>query len=387
VLSSFNIRALGTSATRTKKKQKGRTQGAWEFLAHYVSRCDFVAIQEVKDDLSGLIRLKDSLKNSEKYALVVSDVTGAKPTKDTSQERLAFLYRWDRIERTELASDITYDRRAVLETIYTKRKDFTADFEDYDKRMRDYRRKVQEHESGQRSGRNPKPPAFVISNLLTFIRTPHVASFRIKGVNKTTNLPFHAVNAHLLYGDKSRSAAERKMEFDALVDWLRWRTKSAKRLYHKNFILFGDMNLEFEKRFTNLDHADDAIKAMNEDIGRGYKVNFPFLDVPRKRQDPPAGDGMGRYMSTARMTQTYDQVGFFGRNDALPVHDENDDAGLGGADGYDYGVFVFADLFAKALHAAPSFLAAPKPKSFVRRFEHDVSDHHPIWVRLPVLGA
>ena len=87
------------------------------------------------------------------------------------------------------------------------------------------------------------------------------------------------------------------------------------------------------------------------------------------------------------MTQTYDQVGFFGLARALPIPEENDGAGRNGANGYDYGVFVFADLFAKALHDAPSFLTAPNPKSFVKRFEHDVSDHHPIWVRLPVPGA
>ena len=383
VLSSFNIRALGKADTRTASREKGRTQGAWDLLAAYASRCDFLAIQEVKDELSGLKRLKDSLAEPDKYALVVSDVTGARPGKDAIQERLAFLYRWDRIARTELASDITFDRRAVLETIYGKWEAFKSDFDTHENLMKKYEDKVREFESGQRASK-PDKPAFVLSNFLTFIRTPHVASFRLRGEAGAEPIPFHAVNAHLLYGDKSRSAEERKMEFDALIDWLRWRTKSVKRLYQQNIILFGDMNLEFDKQFTSLDDADEAIKAMNQDIGRGYKVNFPFLDVPKKRQDPPLGDGKGRFMSTARMTQTYDQIGFFGHKGALPLHDANEDAGRSGRDGYDYGVFAFADLFAKALHDADSFLEAPSPKSFVRRFEHDVSDHHPIWVRLPV---
>jgi endonuclease/exonuclease/phosphatase family metal-dependent hydrolase len=385
ILSSFNIRALGAPETRTPQKDKGRTKGAWAFLSDYVSRCDFVAIQEVKDNLGGLLRLKDSLKDADKYALVVSDVTGAKPTKDTTQERLAFLYRWDRIERTELASDITFDRRAILETIHSKWQDFTDDFKAHDKLLKEHRRKLREHEQGLGSGKKPPPPTFVISNFLTFIRTPHVASFRIKWPGGGQTLPFHAVNAHLLYGNKSRSAEERKMEFDALVDWLRWRTKSSKRLYHQNIILFGDMNLEFEKRFTDENDADQAIKDMNKDVGRGYKVNFPFLDVPKKRG--PAGNNKGRFTSTARMTETYDQIGLFGHKGALPIHDENENAGMNGTNGFDYGVFAFADLFAKALHNAPSFHAAPNPKSFVKRFEHDVSDHHPIWVRLPKPGT
>lgn len=386
ILSSFNIRALGNAETRTNGNDEGRTQGAWDFLCHYVSRCDFIAIQEVKDDLSGLRRLKEGLVESDKYALLVSDVTGARPGKDTTQERLAFLYRWDRIERTELASDITFDRRAVLETIHDKWDAFMADFETYDTLIADYKRKLEQFDNNERESR-PDKPAFVLSNFLTFIRTPHVASFRITSANDDAPLPFHAVNAHLLFGDKSRSAEERKKEFDALVDWLRWRTKASKRLYHQNIILFGDMNLEFDKHFTSQEDADNAIKRMNKDVGRGYKVNFPFLDIPKKRQDPPVGDGKGRYKSTARMAETYDQIGLFGHKGALPDHEANDDAGQNGPNGFDYGVFAFADLFANALHGVDSFLAAPRRKSFVRRFEHDVSDHHPIWVRLPVPGA
>lgn len=386
VMSSFNIRALGNADTRTDQHDEGRTQGAWDLLVQYVSRCDFIAIQEVKDDLSGLRRLKNSLVDADKYALVVSDVTGARPGKDTSQERLAFLYRWDRIERTELASDITYDRRAVLETIHDKWEAFMADFVAHDALVHVYDIQLEEFNAGQRSSR-PKKPTFVISNFLTFMRTPHVASFRIKPKNGADPLPFHAVNAHLLYGHRDRSAEERKMEFDAVVDWLRWRTKAEDRLYHENMILFGDMNLEFEERFSSQDEADDAIKAMNQDIGDGYAVNFPFLDIPRKRGPAPTGNDKGRYTSTARMTQTYDQIGLFGRNEAFPLHDENDSAGLNGSDEYDYGVFAFADLFARALHDAPSFLGMPGRADMVRRFEHDVSDHHPIWIRLPIPGA
>ncbi len=383
VLSSFNIRSPGNPDTRTDSHDEGRTQGAWDLLARYVSRCDLVAIQEVRDSLEGLIRLKDSLAESEKYPLVVSDVTGARPGQDTSQERLAFLYRWDRFERTELASDISYDRRAILQTLYDKRADFAKDFSQYDIRMGEYQLKLREFEAGDRASK-PSKPNFTMSNFLAFIRTPHVASFRVKGQGSGKPLPLLAINAHLLYGE---SAAERAMEFDALIDWLRWRTKAEERLYHENIILFGDLNLEFEKRFRSRDAVAQAIKYMNNDIGRGYRVNFPFLDVPKKRQAPPAGDGKGRYMTTARMTQTYDQIGFFGLDGALPEHTANDDAGLKGANGYDYGVFSFADLFSQALHGEASFLAMPDPGTFVKRFNWDVSDHHPIWTRLPVPGT
>lgn len=386
IMSSFNIRALGNPGTRTPANDKGRTQGAWDLLARYVSQCDFVAIQEVKDDLSGLRRLKESLVDPDKYALVVSDVTGARPGIDTAQERLAFLYRWDKMRRTELASDITFDRRSVLDTILNKWNAFMADFEAHDAAMRVYEIKLQEHADGVRRSK-PKKPPIVLSNFLTFMRTPHVASFQIRGENGADPVPFHAVNAHLLYGDKSKSAEERKMEFDALVNWLRWRTKAEDRLYHKNIIAFGDMNLEFDERYTSEDDADQEIKEMNQDIGAGFKVNFPFLDTPAKRGPAPEGDGKGRYTSTARMTQTYDQIGLFGHDGALPDHNANGTAGANGPNGFDYGVFAFADLFARALHDAEGFLDLPGKVDFVKRFEHDVSDHHPIWLRLPVPGA
>ena len=70
---------------------------------------------------------------------------------------------------------------------------------------------------------------------------------------------------------------------------------------------------------------------------------------------------------------------FFRRRAAR--HDANDGAGLNGGDAFDYSVSAFADLFAKALHDAPSFAEMPRRGTFVRRFEHD-----PIWLRLPPPG-
>ena len=79
-----------------------------------------------------------------------------------------------------MASDITFDRRAVLDTIHEKWDAFMADFQAHDALMRVYEIKLEEFKAGQRSAR-PEKPAFVLSNFLTFIRTPHVASFRVRG--------------------------------------------------------------------------------------------------------------------------------------------------------------------------------------------------------------
>ncbi len=115
VLASFNIRKLG--------QIKNRSAGAWAFLKRFCERCDLIAVQEVTDNLEGLAHLKGLL--GELYGMVASDITGGVAGKPKGMtERLAFLFRWDRVERTEVASDITFDRSAILDTLYNERSDF-----------------------------------------------------------------------------------------------------------------------------------------------------------------------------------------------------------------------------------------------------------------------
>jgi hypothetical protein len=56
-------------------------------------------------------------------------------------------------------------------------------------------------------------------------------------------------------------------------------------------------------------------------------------------------------------------------------------------DAFDYQKFDFTDLFAEAILGAGTELSGIGKKakaSFIDRFQHDVSDHMPIWVRLPL---
>ena len=132
VLASFNIRKIG--------QIKNKSPGAWAFLKRFCERCDLIAVQEVQDNLEALIHLKGLL--GPKYGLAVSDVTGGIAGKQAMVERLAFLFRWDRIERTEVASDITIDRSAVLDTLYGERDDFEAAFRTRVAEMKAWKKKV-----------------------------------------------------------------------------------------------------------------------------------------------------------------------------------------------------------------------------------------------------
>lgn len=380
VLASFNIRKLG--------KKSSKSAGAWDFLAHFIARCDLIAIQEVQDNLEALTVLKDKVNalSGDKYGLVVSDVTGWNaPAKSGLKERLAFLFRWDRVERTEVASDITIDRSTVIDTLYGNRAAFADAFGAYQSALKTaedkHAVKLKKWLADGKTGKKPslnKPP-FVLPRFLTFIRTPHCVSFRIKGKPSARPYEFLAVNAHLLYGDKSKQAEERRMEFFGLMDWLSARAKAVKTLYHKDLILFGDLNLDLDDPVNDRAEIDGHLTGLNEGTLKktGVRANMPFLDAHPGRPGP--------FRSNARMNQTYDQIALFMHDKRLPTVKKNADAGQKGPDAYDYGMFDFVDVFAMALKGkAFKDLSKVQKSSLISHFEYDVSDHMPIWIRLPL---
>ncbi len=67
----------------------------------------------------------------------------------------------------------------------------------------------------------------------------------------------------------------------------------------------------------------------------------------------------------------------------LPDPTQNAHAGSD-PDGFNYDVFNFVELFSSALHGKPyGGLTKPERKVLIKKFEHDLSDHMPIWIRLP----
>lgn len=360
VIGTFNTLKLGSGADSAKR---------WSFLRKICLGYDLLGLQEIMDDLSGLERLKASL--GDEYGLVVSDTTGTFPGDRGNTERLAFLFRWTRIKRDDLASDITYDRSKVLHLLYENRAKFDTWFDTFDERVK----------KAIAEGKDPpslsdySTPAF-----LTFIRQPHCAAFEVKGVNGAKGPQFLAVNAHLLYG---KGKKERKREFDALLDWLIMRATQRERMYHKNILLLGDMNLEFDNAETKREDIDKRLRSLNRNElsdEQAAKVNFPLLTPhPKHRQ----------LRSNARQDQTYDQIAFFAaENENLPTVNDNVKAGKAGPDGYDYGVFNFVELFSETLHGKPfQELSEAAQADLITRANADVSDHMPAWVRLPIPGA
>jgi len=131
----------------------------------------------------------------------------------------------------------------------------------------------------------------------------------------------------------------------------------------------GDLNLDFDNPETDRERIEKHLKSFNNKTGEKVNVNFPFLDPHPVH---------GQYRTNARLNQTFDQIGLFFRENGLPTHLDNELMGKN-EKGPDYGVFNFVELFHDALEVKPE-----EKKGFYARFEHKVSDHMPLWLRLPL---
>ena len=363
MLGAFNIRKLGSA--------RNRNQHTWEFLAHVCEHFDLLAIQEILDDLSGLRRLKSLLGPD--FGFVISDTTGAFPGRRGLAERLGFIYNRRLVERTEIATDITYDRTEVLKTLALNRDTIRPVMNRYGK----YLESVKAWEDNGKVG--PKPTAPTRAQLrmpvfLTFIRQPFCVGFRIRGHPGTEAYEFMAVNAHLNYGDPKHDP---KQEFYALMNWIVARAGQKGKTYHPNFILLGDLNMDFDDPEKDKERLEKDIKELNTTTREGVSVNFPFLDVHPKQTDI--------FRTNARLSETFDQIGLFARDDRLPTYKDNETKMGKNPTGPDYGVFNFVNLFSEVLEGKSfAALSPPQQKSLIARFEHKVSDHMPLWLRLPM---
>ncbi len=361
LIGSFNALKLGKATSKAKH---------WQFLRKFVSRYDLLAVQEIMDDLSGIRRLHKSLGPS--FEMIVSDTTGAVPGKRGLKERLAFFYRPARIELKELVSDITYDRSIITATL-------RENFNTWRKFFRDINK---ENKIRISEGKKEKTlTEFAHPAFLSFIRTPHCASFSIKSKNGADPIDFLGVNAHTLYG---KSKDERDREFFALLNWIVNRAKSRDSMYFKNMIVMADLNMQFKNEGQKWSDIIKLIIDLEKTKLRGNRaarVNFPFLNVHPKE--------IGLYRTNARKDETFDHVGIFIDRDekGLPRDDHNKRASLDGPNGYDFGVFDFMELFSQSRHEKHFYQLTELQTSDLRkRAMADVSDHMPIWVRIPIPG-
>jgi hypothetical protein len=270
-------------------------------------------------------------------------------------------------------ADITYDRSQITQTLREDIDLWRKFFKDID----------EENATRTAAGKKAKSLSdFAHPAFLSFIRTPHCASFSIRARNGADPIEFLGVNAHTLFG---KSDEERNREFFALLDWIVHRTRTPDRMYFKNMIVMGDLNMHFDDATIKLSEIILRLHQLNSTLLSGTnaaRANFPFLDVHPTQTN--------LVHTNARKNQTFDHIAFFidKTETGLPLSDNNQAAGQNGLNGYDYGAFDFVELFSQVLHGTGFFsLTKSQRNDLLKRTKADVSDHMPIWVRLPIPGA
>jgi hypothetical protein len=361
---SFNIRKLGA------RSQRGDEE--WRFLADVCRRFDLLAIQEILDDLSGLQHLKNRM--GPEFGMIVSDTTGVFPGEPGLGERLGFLYNRNVVERTEITTDITYDRSKLIATVAANYGALKEVAEPHIEIFKEYSAELAAFANGARPDK-PKKPKFKVQLpvFLSFIRAPFCVGFRISGHPGTDPYEFLAINAHLYFGN---FMSDRRQEFDALMEWILGRVRDDETTYAPNFVLLGDLNLDFDRPETDRKRIENHLRGFEAKSGRRYVVNFPFLDKHPKQE---------RFLRTnARLSETFDQIGLFCRDGRFPGFGDNSKMGSSEV-GPDYGVFEFTQLFSKALHGKRlGALTRGQKEELFARLEHSISDHMPLWLRMPL---
>lgn len=354
VMASWNIRKFG--------KEDGHSEHARKLYARFAQNCDFIAIQEIMTDMFSmrdLCRRMNELVPDADYKVLASDVTGKAPGKRGNAERLGFIYDRNKIEHTEFASDISFDRSEVIKNV--------------NKSIAVLRDKVIEETSGDSVMARAKSvfgklldftgfEAAKMKDFVDFIRSPHFATFKVLGDEASYELSI--VNAHILYGNSKA----REKEFLAMLEWVFLVAGRDADIA----MMMGDFNLDFGKDNLFRRNAIKAfLKEVNETRAQQIQTNFPFMD---------AHPQFGEFKTNSREKETFDHIAFIHQDPRLPFEKHNQFAGEMGSDNFDYGMFNFVKL----IRQAGLIPQDADGKEDFTKFEHDVSDHMPIWVRMSV---
>lgn len=375
VLGSFNIRKLGRLVTgRTHE----RDDHAMAFLADTCRHFDLLAVQEVMSSTEGIRRLAELM--GPEFGLIVSDTSGALPGGGGGMpERSAFIYNRNVIRRTELVTDVTYDRFEVLDTL-------VREFPAISKQVNAYIAGMADYDKAKAAGKKPKKPKLKMPTFLSFVRTPFAVSFEVRGFPRSEVYPFLAVCAHLLYGD---SEVDRQREGAAIIKWMMGKARES-GTDPLNLVLFGDLNLDYDRPTKDLERIAKFVAAENKKAKRNVEMSFPFLfSHPNTKQLAPPDPEPFR--TNVALNQTFDQIGVLTTDERLKTNVATNPTGhahpeLWGAHpvGPDYGVFNFSELFCRTLKKKPFAELGKEKVEFVRRYDFRISDHLPIWYRFPL---
>jgi len=204
LLATWNIREFDSA------KYGERTRESLLYIAEIVSRFDLVAVQEVREDLEALNRLRHYLGRWWRY--ILTDVTEGKPG---NQERMAFLYDERKVSFGGLAGEVVIPPIAM--------------------------------------GRKKYRPADQLA------RTPFIVGFRVGW------FAFTICTTHILYGTKAAEDPRRVEEIRLLAEFLAARAKEP-FAWAPNMVLLGDFNI-----FSPKDKTMQALLDAGFDVPEGLR--------------------------------------------------------------------------------------------------------------------
>jgi len=218
ILATWNIREF------ERATYGDRLPETYYYIAEIISHFDLVAVQEVREDLNALRRLKNIL--GEHWNYLVSDITEGSAG---NGERMAYLYDSRKVRFCNVAGEIVLPPKA------TKIK-----------------------KTGNKKSTIKYEP------IAQFSRTPYLVSFQ-SGWFK-----FYLCTVHILYGD-DKDVSKRTDEIKNIAMFFKKRALDENKydenndLWNRqNFILLGDFNI--------IDRTNETFKALT------YKTDFKIPD-------------------------------------------------------------------------------------------------------------
>lgn len=180
LLATWNVANLGLQQ---------RTPGAYRLIAEIISWFDVIAVQEVNDDVAGLLSLQRELPRS--YRLVFSDASG-------NDERLAFVYDTMKVSLSDEIGEVAFPPSEL---------------------------------------RHVKLPDVSEYEFTAFDRNPYLVTFT-RG-----SFVFSLVNCHSYFGGTNKASMDRRsLETYAIARWTDLR-RNSRNAFTKDVIALGDMNL------------------------------------------------------------------------------------------------------------------------------------------------
>ena len=394
-IATWNLREFGRGS------YGGRLDEAYYYIAEIISHFDLVALQEVRGNLSGLLRLMRILGPDWEY--VATDVTDGDAG---NGERMAFVFNQTKVRFRHIAGELTLKESGKVRAAFGERihlnqnaklrlpdnTDLSGTYDAYTEKKSDGRivlaadleidlpsgctldmpdggklalvkgTQIERPETGRATVVVPPvladdetyrvrfAPNTFDDSLRQFARTPYLVSFQAGW------LKLNLCTVHIYYGDKIGPKLEqRRQEIATLTEALARKAESEFEQDRSAFLgVLGDFNI----------------------LGAGHSTMEALeshdFEIPEAIKEIPEGSNVAR-------DKAYDQIAFWKpgaeRGYAnLDVH---------GAGIFDFFEHVFTDTAEdKALYDAEMQARSERTWKYTTWRTYQMSDHLPMWVEL-----